>query len=253
MFIHLLTLLERKKVPLPDSIRLCVSGAAPLPKEVIEAFEVASGARLLEGYGLTETVAACCLNPPDGVSKAGSIGTPLAGFEMKVVDANGKELPREDAGEIAVRGKGVTAGYYNLEQDTKEAFRDGWFLTGDMGYQDEDGYFFITDRKKEIIIKAGLNISPGEVEEVLLRHPLVKEAAVLGRKKGEREEIVAFVTTRGDLSAKELISHCKGALSNFKVPDAISFMETLPMTITGKVLKKELIDDYQDERRIEQK
>ena len=253
MFIHLLTLLERKKVPLPDSIRLCVSGAAPLPKEVIEAFEVASGARLLEGYGLTETVAACCLNPPDGVSKAGSIGTPLAGFEMKVVDANGKELPREDAGEIAVRGKGVTAGYYNLEQDTKEAFHDGWFLTGDMGYQDEDGYFFITDRKKEIIIKAGLNISPGEVEEVLLRHPLVKEAAVLGRKKGEREEIVAFVTTRGDLSAKELISHCKGALSNFKVPDAISFMETLPMTITGKVLKKELINDYQDERRIEQK
>lgn len=253
MFIHLLTLLERKKVRLPDSIRLCVSGAAPLPKEVIEAFELASGARLLEGYGLTETVAACCLNPPDGVSKAGSIGTPLAGFEMKVVDAHGKELPREDAGEIAVRGKGVSAGYYNLEQDTKEAFQDGWFLTGDMGYQDEDGYFFITDRKKEIIIKAGLNISPREVEEVLLRHPLVKEAAVLGRKKGEREEIVAFVTTRGEVSAKELISHCKGALSNFKVPDAISFMKTLPMTITGKVLKKELIDDYQDERRIERK
>ncbi|MBE9580930.1 MAG: AMP-binding protein [Proteobacteria bacterium] len=253
MFVHLLMLLERKKLHLPESIRLCVSGAAPLPGEMIEAFERSSGSRILEGYGLTETVAACCLNPPDGASKAGSIGVPLAGFEMRIIDDDGRELPSGEVGEIAVRGKGVTKGYYNLPQETEEAFKDKWFLTGDMGYQDEHGYFFVTDRKKEIIIKGGLNISPREVEEVLQGHPGVKEAAVIGRKKGEREEIVAFVTTRKDVSAKELIKHCKRSLSDFKVPDKISFMETLPMSVTGKVLKKELQDNYKDERRIEQK
>jgi long-chain acyl-CoA synthetase len=253
MFIHLLTLLERRKQRLCDSIRLCLSGAAPLPKEMIEAFERSSGCRIVEGYGLTETVAACCLNPPDGVCKAGSIGVPLPGFEMKIVDANGKEVLSEEVGEIAVRGKGVTGGYYNLSQDTEEAFRNGWFLTGDMGYQDQDGYFFVTDRKKEIIIKGGLNISPREVEEVILTHPAAKEVAVIGRKKEEREEIVAFVTTKGDVSARELIGHCKRVLSGFKVPDVIRFMETLPMSVTGKVLKKELTDVYQDERRIERK
>jgi long-chain acyl-CoA synthetase len=253
IFGHLLTLLERKKVGLPDTVRLCVSGAAPLPKEMIEAFEMCSGCRILEGYGLTETVAACCANPPDGVCKPGSIGVPLHGFEMKIVDANGTELPSGEVGEIAVRGEGVTPGYYNLPKDTEEAFRDSWFLTGDMGYQDQEGYFFITDRKKEIIIKGGLNISPREVEEVLLKHPMVEEAAVTGRKKREREEVVAFVSTRGDLSAKDLISHCKRSLSNFKVPDAICFLETLPMSVTGKVLKKELTEDYRDERRIERK
>ncbi len=250
MFVHLITVLERRKVRLPESIRLCLSGAAPLPKDVIETFERCSGCRVLEGYGLTETASACCLNPPHGLRKEGSIGVPLPGFEMKIVDSDGKRLPSGEVGEIAVRGEGVTAGYYNLPQDTKEAFKEGWFLTGDIGYQDRDGYFFITDRKKEIIIKGGLNISPREVEEVLLGHPLVKEAAVMGRKKGEREEIVAFVTTQGEVSAKELISHCRQFLSNFKVPDAICFMETLPMSVTGKVLKKELTDDYQDERRI---
>ncbi|NVM57817.1 MAG: AMP-binding protein [Desulfobacterales bacterium] len=253
MFGHLLTLLERKKLHLPDSIRLCLSGGAPLPREMIETFERYSGCCLLEGYGLTETVSACCMNPPDGICKAGSIGVPLPGFEMKIVDAEGKELLPGEVGEVAVRGEAVTTGYWNLPQDTQEAFREGWFLTGDIGYQDQDGYFFITDRKKEIIIKGGLNISPREVEEVLLRHPMVKEAAVIGRKKGEREEIVASVTTTGAVSAKELIAHCKQSLSNFKVPDAICFMETLPMSVTGKVLKKELIDGYQDERRIERK
>lgn len=253
MFVHLLMLLERKRLHLPDSIRLCVSGAAPLPIETIEAFERCSGCRLIEGYGLTETVAACCLNPPDGLCKAGSIGVPLPGFEMKVVDADGGKLAPGEVGEIAVRGAGVTAGYYNLPQDTAEAFRNGWFLTGDIGYQDQDGYFFVTDRKKEIIIKGGLNISPREVEEVLLRHPAVKGAAVVGRKKGEREEVVAFVTTRREVMAKEIVSHCRQSLSSFKVPDAICFMETLPMSVAGKVLKKELMSGYKDERKIERK
>jgi long-chain acyl-CoA synthetase len=253
MFVHLLTLLKRKKLSLPDCMRLCLSGAAPLPKDIIEAFEKYAGCRLLEGYGLTETVAACCVNPPDGVCKAGSIGVPLAGFEMMVVDEEAMELPQGEVGEIAVRGKGVTLGYYNLPQATQESFRDGWFLTGDTGYQDQDGYFFITGRKKEIIIKGGLNISPMEVEDVLLGHPMVKEAAVIGSQKGEREKVVAFVTTTGAVSAKELISHCRKFLSSFKVPDTIRFMETLPMSVTGKVLKKELTDGYQDERKIQRK
>ncbi len=253
MFVHLLSLLERRNGKLPESIRLCVSGGAPLPKEMIEAFEKASGCRLLEGYGLTETVAACCLNPPDGVCKAGSIGISLPGFEMGILDADGKELPPGETGEIAVRGEGVTPGYYNLPRDTQEAFVADWFLTGDIGYQDEDGYFFVTDRKKEIIIKGGFNISPREVEEVLLRHSAVKEAAVIGRRKAEREEIVAFVTTREEVSAKALISHCKEFLSGFKVPDKICFMKVLPMSVTGKVLKKELTEDFRDERRIERK
>ena len=253
MFGHLLTLLKRKKLCLPGSIRLCVSGAAPLPRDMIEAFERSSGCRVVEGYGLTETVAACCANPPDGVCKAGSVGVPLAGFEMKVVGADGEELPQGETGEIAVRGEGVTSGYYNLPQDTEEAFTDGWFLTGDMGYKDRDGYFFVTDRKKEIIIKGGLNISPREVEDVLLTHPAVKDVAVIGRKKAEREEVVAFVTTKGAVLERELISHCKHSLSSFKVPDVICFMEALPMSVTGKVLKKELKGGYQDERRIERR
>jgi len=251
MYIHLVILLERKKVQLPDSIRLCASGAAPLPKEMIQAFETCSGARLLEGYGLTETVSGCCFNPPDGVCKVGSIGLPLPGFAMKIVDEDGRELPPGETGEIAVRGEGVTPGYYNLPEDTKEAFKDGWFLTGDIGYKDQDGYFFVTDRKKEIIIKGGFNISPREVEDVLLSHHAIKEAAVIGRRMGEREEIVAFVTTKGEVAAKEILDHCKQSLSSFKVPDDIRFMDVLPMSVTGKVLKKELTEDYQDERRIE--
>jgi long-chain acyl-CoA synthetase len=252
MFLHLQILMARKDTGLPKSVRLCVSGAAPLPVEVIEAFEKASGAKVLEGYGLTETVSACCLNPPSGTAKTGSIGIPLSGYEMRIVDENGDALPPGEVGEIAVRGKGVTEGYYNLPEDTEEAFRDGWFLTGDLGYQDEEGYFFVTDRKKEIIIKGGFNISPREVEDVLLGHPAVKEAAVIGQKKGEREEVVAFVTTKNEVSTKELVSHCKASLSSFKVPDAICFRDVLPMSVTGKVLKKELSEGFQDERGIEQ-
>jgi len=252
MFVHLQILMSRKGTGLPESVRLCVSGAAPLPVETIEAFEKAAGAKVLEGYGLTETVAACCLNPPLGKTKTGSIGIPLSGYDMKIVDENGKTLSAREVGEIAVRGKGVTDGYFNLPEDTKAAFNDGWFLTGDLGYQDEDGYFFVTDRKKEIIIKGGFNISPREVENVLLGHPAVKEAAVIGQKKGEREEVVAFVSTRKEVSGKELASHCKASLASFKVPDAIHFRDVLPLSVTGKVLKKELAEGFQDERGIEQ-
>jgi len=252
MFVHLQILMARKGKGLPETVRLCVSGAAPLPTETIEAFEKAAGSKVLEGYGLTETVGACCLNPPKGKTKIGSIGLPLSGYDMRIVSENGDKCPPGEVGEIAVKGKGVTTGYFNLPEDTKEAIKDDWFLTGDLGYQDEEGYFFVTDRKKELIIKGGFNISPREVEDVLAGHPSVKEAAVIGQKKGEREEVVAFVTTKGQVSAKELVSHCKASLSSFKVPDAIYFMDVLPMSLAGKVLKKELVEGFQDERGIKQ-
>lgn len=247
MFVHLHKTMQLKKVELPKSIRLCVSGGAPLPAKTLEAFEKATGIRMLEGYGLTETVGACCLNPPEGTTKAGSVGVPLAGYEMRVLDDKGKELPRGEVGEIAVRGKAVMSGYRNLPEESRDAFFNGWLLTGDMGYEDQDRYFFVTDRKKEIIIKAGLNISPREVEEVLEQHPSVKQAAVIGRRKEEREEIVAFVTTRNSVSARELQDHCRRTLARFKVPDQIYFLDVLPMGMTGKVLKKELSEDHSDQ------
>jgi long-chain acyl-CoA synthetase len=251
MFIHLQKLMQVKKKMLPASIRYCVSGAAPLPAETMTSFEKDFGKPVLEGYGLTETVAACCINPPKGIPKIGSIGLPLSGYAMKIMDKDGNELPRMEVGEIAIQGRGVMGGYYHLPPDSKQPFLDGWFLSGDMGYQDEDGYFFITDRKKEIIIKGGFNISPREIEETLQGHPLVKQAAVIGRKKREREEIVAFVTVRQQVDGKTLLAHCKGLLSRHKVPDDIRIVDVLPMSVTGKVLKKELAEDYQDERRIE--
>ncbi|MBW2107593.1 MAG: AMP-binding protein [Deltaproteobacteria bacterium] len=246
ILLHLQAIIARKGLSLPQSVRLCVSGAAPLPAEAVEMLEETLGARVLEGYGLTETVAACCLNPPGGVSKAGSIGLPLNGFEMAIVDEQGRPVPIGQVGEIAVKGKGVTRGYFNLPDETRKACVNGWFLTGDLGYQDTDGYFFVTDRKKEIIVKAGLNISPREVEAALCTHPAVEEAAVVGRRKAEREEIVAFVLAAKPVSRKELISHCRNLLAAFKVPDVIRFRDTLPRSMTGKVLKRQLMKEADD-------
>jgi len=251
MFIHLVRLLSRKVSRFPDSIRLCVSGGAPLPDEVKKKFKEITGLKLIEGYGLTETTSSCCLNPPEGVSKPGSIGLPLPGIKMKVCDEAGNELPPGKTGEIAVKSESVMMGYYNLPHETEESIKDGWLFTGDLGYRDDEGYFFITDRKKEIIIKGGLNISPREIEEVLLSYPAVKEAAVLGRKKGEREEIVAFVVANEGTKEKEIMNYCKGHLASFKVPDTIQFRDVLPKSITGKIMKKELKDGYRDRRKIE--
>ena len=252
MFIHLEAMMRLKKATLPSSIRLCVSGAAPLPVETIDMFKKTAGIPVLEGYGLTETAAACCMNPPHGRTKVGSIGMPLKGYKMAVVGDGVEALPPGQNGEIAIKGRGVMHGYYMLKEESERSLRDGWFLSGDVGYVDEDGYFFITDRKKEIIIKGGFNISPREIEAVLERYPAVKQAAVVGRRKGERETIVAFITVSEDVEKKELLKHCSKHLSRHKVPDDIRFMPVLPMSATGKVLKKELSEDFHDDRRIEQ-
>src|SRR5262249_50031294 len=159
---------------------LCVSGGAALPGEVLRAFKEKFGIPLIEGYGLTETSPVATFNPPKGVQKAGSIGIPLPGVEVQVYDTNGKPLPHGEIGEIVVRGPNVMKGYYHLPEATIQAIRNGWLYTGDLGFQDVDGYFFLVDRAKDLIIKGGLNIYPRELEEVLLSHPKIAEAAVVG-------------------------------------------------------------------------
>ncbi len=168
-------LLLRTPVAAQDisSLRLCVSGGAALPGEVLRAFKDKFGIPLIEGYGLTETSPVATFNPPKGVQKAGSIGIPLPGVDVQVHDTLGKRLPPGEIGEIVVRGPNVMKGYYHLPQATAETIRNGWFYTGDLGYQDEDGYFFLVDRAKDLIIKGGLNIYPRELEEVLITHPKI--------------------------------------------------------------------------------
>jgi long-chain acyl-CoA synthetase len=225
-----------------------------LPVEVIAAFKDTFGVDIMEGYGLTETAAAITINPSDK-TKPGSVGPPAIGIDIKIVDDKGKTLPPHEAGDILVKGKVVMKGYYNLPEETRAVLKEGWFNTGDIGYQDEEGYVFITDRKKDIIIKGGFNISPNEIEECLRTHPKVQEAAVVGHKeKGGREEAIkAFVVPveNEKISHTELIKFCRSSLAPYKVPDEIVFREALPNSASGKVLKKELRDGYKDMRMIE--
>jgi long-chain acyl-CoA synthetase len=251
IFKHILRAQQRHKVDLPGTLRVCISGAAPLEKDIIEEFEQVFQTALCEGYGLTESTSAACLNPPDGMRKVGSIGVPPEGIAMKVVDDDGVDLPAGAVGEVCIQGPTVMKGYFNLPEETDRSLEQGWLRTGDLGYFDEDGYFFITDRKKEIIIKGGYNISPKEVEEAILAHPAVRETAVIAVRKNEREAVKAFVVCRGDMCAEDVVQHCQGVLSSYKVPDIVEFREVLPKSLTGKVLKKELKDTFTDDRLIE--
>jgi len=249
MFVHLLRFCELMKLQLPRTLRYCISGGAPFPKELIGQFETILGTKLIEGYGLTETTSAISLNPGKK-PKPGSVGTPLSEVEMRVIDEKGNELPCGEIGEIIINSPTVTKGYHNLEEETQKTMKRGFLYTGDLGYMDEEGYFYITERKKDIIILAGENISPREIEETLGEHPKVQEAAVIGVQKDERELIKAFVVGN-EVTEKELLGLCRERLAPFKVPKTIEFRESLPKSLTGKVLKKELHPDYRDERAIE--
>ncbi|TET46515.1 acyl-CoA synthetase [candidate division TA06 bacterium] len=249
MFVHLLKFCELVKVQLPRTLRYCVSGGAPFPKQLIRQFETTLGTKLIEGYGLTETASAVALNPGQK-PKPGSVGTPLSQVEMRVIDEKGNQLPPGEIGEIIIKSPTVTKGYHNLEEETQNAIKGGFFYTGDLGYKDEEGYFYITERKKDIIILGGENISPREIEETLSEHPKVEEAAVIGIQKDERELIKAFVVGN-DVTEKELLGFCRERLAPFKVPKSIEFRERLPKSLTGKVSKKELHPSYRDERVIE--
>lgn len=251
---HHLMLAAKRRMPAErPQLRYCISGAAALPLKVIDAFKEIFGATIIEGYGMTESTSAVAVNPPERI-KPGSIGIPCPGIEMKVVDDQGTELPADKTGEIMIKGRVVSKGYYNLPDETKGTFENGWLRTGDIGYIDEDGYFFITDRKKDIIIKGGYNISPKEIEDILVQHPKVKEAAVIGLKKeDEKEDIKAFcVLVEGESATQEeILEYCRKTLAAYKTPDDIEFIDVLPKSVTGKLLRKELKGDYKDLRLIE--
>lgn len=226
-----------------DTLRLSVSGGAAMPLDVMSAFEKKFSVKIQEGYGLSETSPVASFNRLDRERKPGSVGLPVWGVEMRIVDELDNEVAQGELGEIVIRGHNVMKGYYNRPKETADAFRGGWFHTGDIGRVDEDGYFYIVDRVKDMVNRGGFNVYPREVEEVLMSHPKVSLAAVIGvPDKQYGEEIKAFIVpaTDASISAEELISWSKENMANYKYPRVIEFRDTLPMNATGKILKTEL-------------
>ncbi len=229
-----------------NTLRVSASGGAALPVEVLKEFEKKFDVPILEGYGLSETSPVASFNQMEYERKPGSIGLPIWGVEMKVVDANDKELPPGEAGEIVIRGHNVMNGYYNRPEVNKEVMRGGWFHTGDVGQTDEDGYFYIVDRIKDMIIRGGFNVYPREIEEVLLTHPAISLAAVIGvPHKQHGEEIKAFVVLKAgaEASPEEIVAWSKENMAAYKYPRLVEIRETLPMNATGKILKTNLRED----------
>jgi long-chain acyl-CoA synthetase len=229
-----------------SSLRVGVSGGAAIPGEVIRAFEQKfPGCVILEGYGLSESASTTTFNVSAEQRKVLSIGRPIWGVEVRIVDDDDKEVPPgpEHVGEIVIRGHNIMKGYYKKPEATAEAFRGGWFHTGDLAYRDEDGYLFIVDRKKDLIIRGGFNVYPREVEETLYEHPAVSEAAVIG-KPDEKfgEEVVAVVALKpgATATAEDLIAYAKERLTAYKCPREVRIVDELPKGPTGKILKKEL-------------
>ncbi len=228
-----------------SSIKACASGAAPLPKQVMVDFEAASGGSVVEGYGLTETSPVASVNPLKEGKKIGSIGFPVANTEMKVFDLDsGEELGVGETGEIAIKGPQVMKGYYNRPEETAEVIdSNGYFKSGDIGHFDEEGFYFITDRKKDMIIVGGYKVYPRDVEEVLFQHSSVANAAVIGIPDSHSgEKVKGFVVFKPGQSAseEELIEFCKSKLAAYKVPKSIEVKTELPQTAIGKVLRREL-------------
>jgi len=224
-------------------LRLCVSGGAAMPVEVMRAFEEAFGVKVIEGYGLSETSPVACFNHPDRQRKPGSIGTPIQGVEMKLVDGEDGGVPQGEVGEICIRGHNVMKGYWRRPDATEEVMRGGWFHSGDMAQQDEDGYFFIVDRKKDMIIRGGYNVYPREIEEVLYEHPAISEAAVIGvPDESMGEEVAAAVVLKPgqEASADDIRAFVKDRVAAYKYPRRIWFLDELPKTATGKILKREI-------------
>jgi len=226
-------------------IRGCVSGAAPLAVETIREWEQRVGATIIEVYGLTETSPLSHANPWRGKTKVGSVGVPVPDTDCRIVDleTGEKDLPQGESGEIILKGPQVSRGYYNRPQETAQSFRDGWFYTGDIGYMDEEGYLFIVDRKKDMIIAGGYNIYPREIDEVLYEHPKIQEACAVGIPDPYRGETVkAFIVLKPgeSLDEQEIAAYCKEKLAAYKVPKVYEFVDDLPKSAIGKVLRREL-------------
>lgn len=224
-------------------VRVPYSGGAALPVEILQKFKEKYGVPILEGYGLSECSPVATVNPLEGERKPGSIGRAISGVEVKIFDDNDNEVPRNTPGELVVKGPNVMKGYYNLPEASEEALRNGWLHTGDVAYMDEDGYVFIVDRKKDLIIVGGLNVYPREIEEVLYTNSKIAEAAVVGVSDDLRGETVkAFIALKEGETAteREVIKYCQERLANYKLPKMVEFMEALPKTSTGKILKRAL-------------
>jgi long-chain acyl-CoA synthetase len=228
------------------SIRLCVSGGSALPVEVQHKFEALSGGKLVEGYGLSETSPVTHVNPLFGERREASIGLPVSDTDAMIVDPDTrKPMPVGEVGELALRGPQVMKGYWNRPDETDLAMKDGWFFTGDLAVMDEKGFFKIVDRKKDLIISAGVNIYPREIEEVLHQHPKIMEAAVLGvpsKVRDERVMAVVVVKPGETLTKEEVFQFCKDKLAKFKTPKIIEFRDSLPKSTVGKVLKRVIRD-----------
>jgi long-chain acyl-CoA synthetase len=229
--------------PLELPLRLCISGGAPLPAETLREFAARFPIPLLEGYGLSEASPVVSFTPMRGPWKAGSIGLPIAGVEVSIQNEAGEMMQAGETGELCVRGANVMLGYWNQPAATAEVMRQGWLLTGDIGCADQDGYYYITDRKKDMLLVNGINVYPREIEEVLYKFPGVSEAAVIGvpdARKGEQP--LAFVAARAgvQLEEKGLLDYLRERLAEYKVPRKVIFMPALPHSSTGKILKTEL-------------
>lgn len=225
------------------NLRIAVSGSAPLSQETLSQFEKKFRFPLLEGYGLSEAAPVVSFNPIHGVRKAGSVGLPLPDIDVKILDLDDREVATGDVGEIAVRGPNVMLGYYNQPGATAETLRHGWLHTGDMGRKDADGYIYIVDRRKEMLLVRGMNVYPREIEEVLYQCPGIHDAAVVARTDEKRGEApVAFVTAieGHQLDPKTILQFCRDRLADYKVPKEIRVVSELPRTATGKVAKLEL-------------
>jgi long-chain acyl-CoA synthetase len=241
------SVLSAKKIPRISlwliCIRICISGAAPLSGDVLGKFQNKFGIPLLEGYGLSEASPVVSVNPIDGVRKAGSVGPAIPRVTVAILDDDGHEMKRGEAGEIVVRGENIMKGYFNKPVETAEVIRDGWLYTGDIGRMDDDGYIFIMDRKKDMLIVNGMNLYPREVEEVLYMHEAVEEAAVVGKKDAVHGEIpIGVIKFREGktVTDPELRKFCRNHLANFKVPHRFEFWSDLPKNGTGKILKREI-------------
>jgi len=226
-----------------DPIKLCISGASALPTEVLKAFENKFRVPLVEGYGLTEASPVVSFNPVAGVRKPGSVGLPIEGVEVKIVDDKDNRLPCNEIGELLVKGDNIMKGYFNSDAETKEIIKDSWLYTGDIAKLDEDVYIYIVDRKKDMINVRGLNVYPVEIEKVLLMHPKIKEAAVVGiadKFKGEVPKAFIVLKENETLSESEVIKYLRKNLALFKIPKFVEFKQALPKTSTGKILKRQL-------------
>ncbi len=226
-----------------SSVRRWLVGGAPMPTQQLRDFEAKFGGTMYVGYGLSEAGPSVAGEREGVPRKAGSTGRPIDGVLVKIVDDDGREMSAGTTGEICVKGENISPGYYENPEATAEAFRDGWLFTGDVGYLDEDGYLFIVERKKDLIIRGGLNVYPKDLEEIIHRHPAVLEAAVVGVPDVRMgEEVCVYLVTRpgSNLSREDLIAHCQAHLAKYKTPRYVEFTDTLPRTTLGKIQKKEI-------------